>query len=75
MWMESGIDTISSITAKSEAFYLFVDRSNNYITSTYPQTFPKDITESQKTNIIYELSNYTTERYVKPTLADFQSAE
>lgn len=75
MWMESGIDTISSITAKSEAFYLFVDRSNNYITSTYPQTFPKDITENQKTNIIYELSNYTTERYVKPTLADFQSAK
>lgn len=29
---------------------------------------------SKKTDIIYELSSYTSERYVKPTLSRFQSS-
>ena len=75
MWKESGIDTIHSVETKSEAFYLFVDKSNNFITTTYPQTFSKDITGNRKTDIIYELSSYTTERYIRPTLASFQSSK
>ncbi len=73
MWLESGIDTISSIIAKSEAFYLFVEKSNDFITSKYTQDLK--IGDEHKTRIISELSNYTTEKYVKPTLAKFQSAE
>ena len=75
MWKESGIDTIRSIERKSEAFYRFIDKSNDFITTTYPQTFSKDIAGSKKTDIIYELSSYTTERYVKPTLSRFQSSK
>ena len=75
MWKESGIDTIRSVVKKSEAFYQFVDKSNEFITTTYPQTFSRDIAGSKKTNIIYELSSYTTERYVKPTLSRFQSSK
>ena len=72
MWKESGIDTIQSVVKKSEAFNQFVDKSNEFITTTYPQTFSKDI--AGKADIIYELSSYTAERYVKPTLAEFQSS-
>ena len=75
MWKDSGIDTIRSIERKSEAFYRFIDKSNDFITTTYPQTFSKDIAGSKKTDIIYELSSYTTERYVKPTLSRFQSSK
>ena len=72
MWKESGIDTIQSVVKKSEAFYQFVNKSNEFISTTYPQTFSKDI--AGKADIIYELSSYTAERYVKPTLAEFQSS-
>ena len=75
MWKESGIDTIHSVVRKSEAFYQFIDKSNDFITTTYPQTFSKDIAGSKKTDIIYELSSYTAERYVKPTLSSFQSSK
>lgn len=75
MWKESGIDTIRSVEKKNEAFYQFVDKSNEFITTTYPQTFSRDIAGSKKTDIIYELSSYTTERYVKPTLSRFQSSK
>ena len=74
MWKESSIDTIRSIERKSEAFYRFIDKSNDFITTTYPQTFSKDIAGSKKADIIYELSSYTSERYVKPTLSRFQSS-
>lgn len=74
MWKESGIDTIQSVVKKSEAFYQLVDKSNEFITTTYPQTFSKDIA-GKKTDIIYELSSYTAERYVKPTLSSFQSSK
>ncbi len=75
MWKESGIDTIRSVEKKSEAFYRFIDKSNDFITTTYPQTFSRDIAGSKKTDIIYELSSYITERYVKPTLSRFQSSK
>lgn len=75
MWKESGIDTIRSVEKKSEAFYQFIDKSNDFITTTYPQTFSKDIAGSKKADIIYELSSYTSERYVKPTLSRFQSSK
>ena len=75
MWKESGIDTIRSVEKKSEAFYRFIDKSNDFITTTYLQTFSRDIAGSKKTDIIYELSSYTTERYVKPTLSRFQSSK
>ena len=73
MWKDSGIDTIRSVEKKSEAFYRFIDKSNDFITTTYPQTFSKDI--AGKADIIYELSSYTSERYVKPTLSRFQSSK
>ena len=71
MWKESGIDTIQSVVRKSEAFNQFTDNSEEFITTTYPQTFSKDI--AGKADIIYELSSYYVEKYVKPTLSSFQS--
>lgn len=74
MWLASGVDTISSIVAKSNAYYLYIEQSNNYIYNVYPKTFSKDAA-GQKANIIYELLNYNSEKYIKPTLAEIQSKE
>ena len=73
MWKESGIDTIQSVVKKSEAFYQFVNKSNEFISTIYPQTFSKDI--AGKADIIYELSSYNAERYIRPTLSSFQSSK
>lgn len=73
MWRDSGIDTISQTERKSETLYEFVERSNAFITTTYPNTFGTAIAGSQKTYIINELSAYTAEKYIKPTLKRFQS--
>ena len=73
MWKESGIDTIQSVEKKSEAFKQFVDKSTEFIFTTYPQTFSKDI--AGKADIIYELLSYNAERYTRPTLSSFQSSK
>ena len=75
MWKESGIDTIRSVEKKSEAFYRFIDKSNDFITTSYTEIFSNDIVGSKKTDIIYELSSYSSERYVKPTLSRFQTSK
>lgn len=75
MWAASSIDTIYSVIDKSQAFSHFVNQSNDFIISKYPQTFSTAIDAKQKTAIINELSTYTSEKYVKPTLAKFQSAK
>ena len=51
---------------------IFLDKSNEFITTTYPQTFSRDIAGSKKTDIIYELSSYTTERYVNDAGCDYK---
>ena len=73
MWKESGIDTIQSVEKKSEAFKQFLDKSTKFITTTYPQTFSKDI--AGKADIIYELLSYNAERYTRPTLSSLQSSK
>lgn len=73
MWRDSGIDTISQAERKSETLYEFVERSNAFINTTYPNTLGTAIVGSQKTYIINELSAYTAEKYIKPTLKRFQS--
>lgn len=74
MWRDSGIDTIHDVKVKSDALYQFVDSSNHFIT-TYPQTTGHTKAESLKTHLVYELSTYTSEQYVKPALSAIQSAE
>lgn len=75
MWQSEGIDTILEHEARGNALCRFVDKSNRFITIEYPQTIANKIAESQKTDIVYELSAYTAEKYVKPTMARLQSAE
>lgn len=74
MWRDSGIDTIHDVKVKSDALYQFVDSSNHFIT-TYPQTTGHTKAESLKTHLVYELSTYTSEKYVKPALSAIQPAE
>lgn len=74
MWVKSGVDTAGDINTKGEAFSLFLEKSSDFITSKYPQTFA-NIEDVQKTRIFKELSYYTSEKYIKPTLAKLQSTE
>lgn len=74
MWHRAGIDTIQSVVAKNDAFVRFVEQSNTFITDTYPKTFAADVTDEQTTHIVYALSAYLSERYVKPGLRQFQSS-
>ena len=72
MWRESGIDTTPQMEQKADRYYKFVDNSNEFIMKTYPATFDKDIGEEQRTAIINRLSEYLTDKYVKPTLKYFE---
>ena len=74
MWHRAGIDTIRSVSAKSDAFMRFVEQSNTFITDSYPKTFAADVTDEQTTHIVYALSAYLSERYVKPGMRQFQSS-
>lgn len=75
MWHDTGIDTIKSVVEKSEALYRFVEKSNEYITITYPKTLGNGVDRSEKTSVISELSSYASDRYIKPTTHSLQSAE
>lgn len=73
IWHRAGIDTIRSESAKGIAFSRFVERSNAFIMNDYPKTFAADAGDEQTTHIVYALSAYLSERYVKPGLRRFQS--
>ena len=73
LWKNSGISQQQDIIKKNEKFYQFVEESNRFITATYPTSFVREIGTKNKTDIIYELSNYTTEKYVKPMLQQIQN--
>lgn len=73
LWLHTGIDTIHSESTKGIAFTRFVEQCNAFITIDYPKTFTDDVSEAQTTHIVYTLSAYMSERYVKPTLHIFQT--
>lgn len=74
MWKRADIEHLSNIIQKSDAFNQFAEESNQFITTTYPRSFSRAIDGKTKTQIIYDLSFYTTNKYVRPTLQQLQSA-
>lgn len=72
MWKDSGIAQQQDLIKKSEKFTQFVDESNKFITISYPHSYESGMDDKSKTTIINELSSYTTEKYVKPTLQEIQ---
>lgn len=73
MWSSAGIDTIRSDSARGIAFTRFVEQCNNYITEDYPKTFAANVSDKHTSHIVYALSVYMSDRYVKPTLHTFQT--
>lgn len=73
MWISAGIDTIRSDSAKGIAFTRFVEQCNNFITEDYPKTFAANVGDERTSHIVYTLSAYMSDRYVKPTLHTFQT--
>lgn len=72
IWNESGVDTTHQIEQKSDCFYKFTKDVNEFITKSYPSSFENDMNEEQRTAIIYKLSDYVTDKYIKPTLKYFE---
>lgn len=75
MWQQAGISKTTSITDKGEALTRFTDQSNDFIRKTFPQKYCAGISKDNRRTIIYELSEYVTDKYVKPTLDEFQQAQ
>lgn len=75
MWQETGISNMTSIVDKSEAFGRFVEQSNDFITKTFPNEYCAAENQDTRTTIIYKLSEYLTNKYVKPTLDELQQGE
>ena len=73
MWKESGITQQQNLVKKSEKFTHFIDESNRFITISYPHSYKQGIDNTSKAAIINELSTYTAEKYVKPTLQEIQN--
>lgn len=74
MWKRAGIEKLSDIIQKSDAFNQFVEESNQFITTSYPRSFDRTVDDKAKAQIIFQLSTYTTNKYVTPTLQLLQSA-
>lgn len=72
MWQEAGISRLTSITDKSEAFNSFVEQSNDFITTTFPDEYCAAASKEIRTALVYQLSEYTAKKYVKPTLKELQ---
>lgn len=72
MWKNLDITQQTDIIKKSEKFSQFVDESNKFITISYPNSYGLGLDDKSKTSIIYTLSSYTTEKYVKPMLQELQ---
>lgn len=75
MWQEAAVSKQASITEKSESFIRFVEQSDDFIMKTFPKEYCTGASQEVQTALIYRLSEYTTEKYVKPTLAKFQQQD
>ncbi len=72
MWKAAGIDQQQDLVEKSQRFYQFIDDCNKFITDTYPNAHELNLDARGKDTVTNALSNYMTEKYVKPTLEEIQ---
>ena len=72
MWQKEGVAELTSTAEKSEAFSRFVEQSNDFITTTFPDEYCSAASKEIRTALVYQLSEYTAKKYVRPTLDELK---
>lgn len=73
MWKASGVAQEGNLIKKSELFIKFVEESNRYITDEFPKSLPAQTAVGMKSDLVFELSQYTTDKYVRPTMKEMDT--
>ena len=58
---------------KSELFIKFVEESNRYITDGFPKSLPAQTAVGMKSDLVFELSKYTNDKFVRPTMKEMDT--
>lgn len=73
MLKASGVAQEGNLIKKSELFIKFVEESNRYITDEFPKSLPAQTAVGMKSDLVFELSKYTTDKYVRPTMKEMDT--
>lgn len=73
MWKASGVAQEGNLIKKSELFIKLVEESNRYITDEFPKSLPTQATVGMKSDLVFELSQYTADKYVRPTMKELET--
>ena len=70
MWKASGVAQEGNMIKKNELFIKFIEESNEYITDEFPKSLPAQTAVDMKTDLVFQLSQYTSDKYVRPTMKE-----
>ena len=73
MWKASGVAQEGNLIKKSELFIKLVEESNRYITDEFPKSLPAQTAVGMKSDLVFELSQYTADKYVRPTMKELET--
>lgn len=73
MWKASGVAQEGNLIKKSELFIKLVEESNRYITDEFPKSLPAQAAVGMKSDLVFELSQYTADKYVRPTMKEIET--
>ena len=73
MWKASGVAQEGNLIKKSELYIKFVEESNRYITDEFPKSLPAQTAVGMKSDLVFELSKYTTDKYALPTMKELET--
>lgn len=73
MWKASGVAQEGNLIKKSELFIKLVEESNRYITDEFPKSLPAQAAAGMKSDLVFELSQYTADKYVSPTMKELET--
>ena len=73
MWKASGVAQEGNLIKKSELFIKFVEESNRYITDEFPKSLLAQTAVGMKNALVFQLSQYTADKYVRPTMKELDT--
>ena len=73
MWKASRVAQEGNLIKKSELYIKFVEESNRYITDEFPKSLPAQTAVGMKNDLVFQLSQYTADKYVRPTMKELDT--
>lgn len=73
MWKASGVAQEGNLIKKSELYIKLVEESNQYITDEFPKSLPAQTAVGMKSDLVFELSKYTADKYALPTMKELET--